>query len=170
MQNINKDIKSNCFKRVYLLYGEEAYLKKSYKKKLIQAIIPEGDTMNFHAYEGKSIPVKEIIDLAETMPFFSEYRLILMENTGFFKTASEEMAAYIKEVPENTILLFVEEEVDKRNKLFKAVKDKGYACELTKQPDSKLITWLLGIMRKDGKKIKEEDMKLFLSKTGQTVS
>ncbi len=169
MQNINKDIKSNCFKRVYLLYGEEAYLKKSYKKKLIQAIIPEGDTMNFHAYEGKSIPVKEIIDLAETMPFFSEYRLILMENTGFFKTASEEMAAYIKEVPENTILLFVEEEVDKRNKLFKSVKDKGYACELTKQTDSKLITWLLGIMKKDGKKIKEEDMKLFLSKTGNDM-
>lgn len=31
MQTLNQDIKNNDFKRVYLLFGEEAFLKKSYK-------------------------------------------------------------------------------------------------------------------------------------------
>lgn len=169
MQNIMTDIKNNTFRRVYLLYGEEAYLKRSYKNRLIQAIIPEGDTMNFNAYEGKGINVKEIIDIAETMPFFADNRLILLENTGFFKSANEDMAEYVKEIPESTVLLFVEDEVDKRSRLFKAVKDKGYACEMTRQPDAKLITWLLGLMKKEDKKITENDMKLFLSRTGNDM-
>ena len=48
-----------------------------------------------NVYEGKGIHVKEIIDVAETVPFFSDYRLILMENTGFFKSANEDMAVII---------------------------------------------------------------------------
>ncbi len=169
MQNIMTDIKNNTFRRAYLLYGEEAYLKRSYKNRLVQAIIPEGDTMNFNAYEGKGINVKEIIDIAETMPFFADNRLILLENTGFFKSANEDMAEYVKEIPESTVLLFVEDEVDKRSRLFKAVKDKGYACEMTRQPDAKLITWVLGLMKKEDKKITESDMKLFLSHTGNDM-
>lgn len=169
MQNIMTDIKSNSFRRAYLLYGEERYLKRSCKNRLIQAIIPQGDTMNFNAYEGKEANVREIISIADTMPFFADNRLILMENTGFFKASAEELANYVKKIPESTVLLFVEDEVDKRGKLFKAVKDKGYACELTRQPDSKLIPWVLGLMKKENKRITEPDMKLFLSYTGNDM-
>lgn len=44
MQTINEDIKNGTFKPVYLLYGEEAFLKQSYKKKL-RAAITGDDTM-----------------------------------------------------------------------------------------------------------------------------
>ena len=120
MKNLNEDIKTGHFQRVYLLYGEEAYLKKQYKTRLTKAIIPEGDTMNYSYYEGKNSSVPEIIDLAETMPFFADHRLIVVENSGFFKTASPELADYIKTMPETVIFLFVETEVDKRGKLYKA--------------------------------------------------
>lgn len=139
MKKLNEDFKSGKFEQVYLLYGEEGYLKKQYKKRFIKAMIPEGDTMNYAHYEGKNIPVKEVIDLAETMPFFAEKRLIVFENTGFFKTAAgAELADYIKEMPETTYFIFVEEEVDKRNKLYKAVNTKGYAAALTMQDEEVL--------------------------------
>ena len=60
MRTIDEDIKSGQFKTVYLLYGDEAYLKKQYKDKLVKALVAEGDTMNFSAYEGKGINTKEI--------------------------------------------------------------------------------------------------------------
>lgn len=69
MKNIQADIKSGNFKQVYLLYGEEAYLKQQYKQNLVKALNPDGDTMNFNHYEGKGIDVKQLIDLCETMPF-----------------------------------------------------------------------------------------------------
>ena len=168
MQNIMSDIKTRQFKPVYLLYGEESYLKRSYKKRLIQALNPEGDTINFHSFEGKGINTKEVIDIAETMPFFSDFRLILMENTGFFKSSCDDLADYVKDIPESTVLLFVEEEIDKRNRLYKAVKSKGYVCEMARQTDAKLIAWLLGMMGKEGKRIRE-DMKFLLSRTGNDM-
>ena len=125
MKSLNEDLKTGKFKQVYLLFGEENYLKKQYKDRLTKALISEEDTMNYAYYEGKGIDVREIIDLAETMPFFSERRLIVIENSGFFKNATPELAEYMKDIPETTYFVFVETELDKRSKLFKAVKDKG---------------------------------------------
>ena len=124
MKNLNEDIKSGRFKNVYLLYGEEAYLKKQYKDRLTKAMLPDGDTMNYAYYEGKGTNPAEIIDLAETMPFFTERRLIVVENSNFFKNAAPELADYMKNIPETTCFLFVENEVDKRGKMYKAVKEK----------------------------------------------
>ena len=71
MKSLNEDLKTGQFNKVYLLYGEEAYLKKQYKDKLREGMIPAGDTMNYAYFEGKGINVNEIIDLAETLPFFA---------------------------------------------------------------------------------------------------
>ena len=73
MQTLNQDIKERRFRRVYLLFGEEPFLVSSYKKRLREAISGD-DTMNFNYFEGKSPDVKEIISLADTMPFFAERR------------------------------------------------------------------------------------------------
>ena len=82
MKNLQEDIKTGKFKNAYLLFGEEAYLKIQYKEKLIHALNPDDDTMNFTKYEGKGIEVREMIDLCETMPFFADHRVVLVENSG----------------------------------------------------------------------------------------
>lgn len=84
MQTLNQDIKTGEFKQIYLLYGEEAFLKNSYKNRLKEAIIGD-DTMNFARFEGKGLDVDELIRLADTMPFFAERRLILVEDSGFLR-------------------------------------------------------------------------------------
>ena len=104
MKSIDEDIKTGQFQNVYLLYGEEAYLKRQYKEKLLKAMVTQGDTMNFSAYEGKDIAQGELIDLAETLPFFAERRVILVEDSGFFKNSAEELAAYIPEVAKAPVL------------------------------------------------------------------
>lgn len=40
----------------------------------------------------------------------------------FFKKSPEDLAAYLGELPETTYFIFVEEEVDKRGKMYKQVK------------------------------------------------
>ena len=85
MKTLNEDLKSGQFKQVYLLCGEEGYLKKQYKNRFVKAMIPEGDTMNYSYYEGKNTPVKEAIDFAETLPFFAERRLIVFETVLYLR-------------------------------------------------------------------------------------
>ena len=47
--------------------------------------------MNYNYYEGKGINVNEIISLSDTMPFFADRRLILMEDSGWFKGGPGQM-------------------------------------------------------------------------------
>ena len=166
MKNIQADIKSGNFKQAYLLYGEETYLKQQYKHNLIKALNPDGDTMNFSHYEGKGVEVKPLIDICETMPFFAERRVILLEDTGFFKNKCEELADYMKELPDYLCMVFVESEVDKRNRMYKAVKTCGTIAEFATQDEKTLMRWGAGILGKAGRKITQKDMELLLSRTG----
>lgn len=169
MKNLNEDLKTGQLKQIYLLFGEEGYLKRQYKNRLTKAMLPEGDTMNYAGYEGKGIDLKEVIDLAETMPFFAERRLIVFEDTGFFKSGGADLADYIKELPETTSFLFVENEVDKRSKLYKAVKAKGRIVELAFQDDATLKRWIAGNVKKENKQITEQTIVYFLDKTGTNM-
>ena len=105
MKSLNEDLKTGQFKQIYLLYGEENYLKKQYKERFVKAMLSDGDTMNYAYYEGKGVDIKEVIDLAETLPFFAERRLLVFENTGFFKSSGAYLADYIKEMPQTTYFI-----------------------------------------------------------------
>lgn len=169
MKGIDEDIKKGSFLPVYLLYGEEAYLKKQYGQKLKHALVSQEDTMNASFYEGKGIHPGEIIDLAETLPFFAEHRLIFIENSGFFKGSCEEMADYMKHIAESTCFVFVEDEIDKRSKMYKAVKNAGRAVEFTRQKETLLVQWILTRLKRENKKITQPVMQLFLEKTGNDM-
>lgn len=166
MKIINEHIKTGQFKKVYLLYGEEAYLKKQCRDNLTKALLPGGDTMNYAHFEGKGTEPAKLIDLAETMPFFAERRLIVVENSGLFKSPAPELAEYIRQMPDTACFLFVEEEVDKRGKLFKAVKENGYAAELSRQDEKTLIIWIAGKVKKEQKQIREQTVRYLIEKVG----
>lgn len=167
MKSLNEDLKTGKFKQIYLLFGQEAYLKKQYKERFVKAMVPEGDTMNYSSYEGKKTDIKEVIDLAETLPFFSERRLIVFEDTGFFKNGGNDLADYINDgMPETTHFIFVENEVDKRSKLYKAVKAKGHIVELAVQDENTLRKWVSGLVRKEKKEMAQPDIAYFLNKVG----
>lgn len=168
MQNLAQDIKNRTFRPVYLLFGEEDFLKKSYKNQLKQAIAGD-DTMNYNYFEGKSLDLNELISLADTMPFFSEKRLILVEGSGFFKSAADALVEYLPGMPDTTCMIFVESEVDKRNRLYKKVKELGYAAEMVRQDYNQLVKWTGTILAREGRRITGHTMELFLSQTGDDM-
>ncbi len=170
MKNLIQDLKNNEFKNIYLLCGEEDYLKKQYKHRLQTALISPEDTVNLNCYAGKNISVNELIDQAETLPFFAERRLLVVEDSGFFKSASAQLAQYLENVPPTTFFLFVEDEVDKRQKLYKTVKSHGRIVEFKKQTEDTLSRWILGILKKENKNITRRAMELFLEKTGTDMN
>lgn len=166
MRQINEDIKQGTFRQVYLLYGEERYLRRQYREKLKNALSAEGDSMNTHFFEGKDIPLGEVIDLAETLPFFADRRLILITDSGLFKSGGEKMAEYLANPSETTFFIFTESEIDKRSKLYKTVQAKGYAAEFAEQDENTLKRWVAGMLGRESLKITENTVQLFLSKTG----
>lgn len=169
MKNILADIKANSFKPVYLLYGTEDYLKKQFRDNLKKAITGDGDSMNYSYFEGKAPDSKAVSEIASTMPFFADRRLVVIENSQLFKTADDMIIDMVKELPGTTVVVFVENEVDKRSRLYKAVKDKGYICELNEQSDNDIMRWVVSLLKKEGRTMDNATLQLFLTKTGSSM-
>lgn len=170
MKDLQDDIKNREFRNVYLLFGEEEYLKKQYRDRLWQTLNPDNDTMNAAVYVGRDTDPAKVIDLAETMPFFAERRIIFLEDTGFFKNKCEGLPEYLSELPEYLCMVFMEKEVDKRSRMYKAVNKNGRTVEFKRQTEQTLARWVLGILNRENKKITKQDMELFLSRTGTDMS
>lgn len=163
---IDEDIKQKQCKGMYLLFGEEVYLRKQYRDKLIQAFSNPGDSMNVTYFYGKSVNPRELIDLSETLPFFAERRLILVEKSEFFKNSCEELAQYLGEVAATTCFIFVEDEIDKRSKLYKAAAKAGSVIEFLPQTEETLYRWVRGKLRGVHKAITPGVFHLLVDKCG----
>ncbi|MFV0361740.1 MAG: DNA polymerase III subunit delta [Suipraeoptans sp.] len=170
MKSLNEDIKTNTYKPVYLFYGEEDYLKKQYRDKMRRRIISPDDTVNYNYFEGKSADSKEIISLANTMPFFAEKRLVIAENTGFFKTSNDELAEFITNIPDTVCIIFIEKDIDKRGKLYKAVSKVGRIVEMAIQDDKTIMYWIAAQVKAEGKRIKEKTARYFIEKAGRDMN
>lgn len=169
MKNIKEHIKLHQFKPVYLIYGIEGYLKKLYRDKLVAAILNKSeDTMNYNHFDGKGIDVSKIIGIAETLPFFAEKRVIVIENSGLFKS-SNDLADYLKTMPDTTHIIFVEEEVDKRNRLYKAVKDIGNISEMNGMDEQNMKLWVASILKRDKKQITSDTVSYLFNKVGMDM-
>lgn len=166
MRRILEDIKTQNYSHVYLLCGSEDYLRNQYRTKLKDALLGEGDQMNLSVYEGTGTNPLEVIDMAQTMPFLSERRVMVLENTGFCKGSADALAEYMKEIPEFTYFVFAEKEVDKRSKLYKAIKSYGHIAEFGQQDEGTLRKWIDGRVKKEGMQMDMSTISFFLQRTG----
>ena len=168
MKKIKEHIKNGTFAPVYLLCGGEQYLKRLYRDKIKNAVISEADEMNLSTFEGKGIDELEVLRLADTMPFFAEHRLLVIENSGWFKGTGS-MSEELKGLPDTTILLFVEDEVDKRSKLFKTVREIGYVCEMDGLDLPELKMWAASFFHNAGKKVTDATVTYLIESVGSEM-
>ncbi len=125
MKQINQDIQTNTIKAFYLLFGKEDYLKHQYRDKLVKALADPEDNMNVSVFQGNGLNIQELLEIANTLPFFAQQRVIVVENSNLFKKTPDNFEKQLEDMPESTHIIFVENEVDKRNRLYKWIGKNG---------------------------------------------
>lgn len=169
MKRVLQHIKEQKYQNLYLFYGKEKYLAAQTRDKLKEALIPSGDTMNYSYFEGKKTDLPEILELIQTMPFFNDYRLLVLDQTELGKKSNDDFLNALKEIPETTILLIIEDEVDKRSKIYKYINKEGCAVSFETPKEKDLVLWVAQMLKKEQKKMTQKDIQLFLYKTGQDM-
>jgi DNA polymerase-3 subunit delta len=169
-RQLNEDIAGGTFRRCYLIYGDEAYLRLQNRDKLLKALDCDASSMNYNRYEGEACIPAAIIDMAETMPFLAQRRVILIQDSGFFKSGCPELAEYLKNPSETTLFIFVEKEVDRRKDIYKAVAKAGFDIECVTQDDAMLKKWIASKMGSEGKRISAEAQNRLIERVGTDMS
>lgn len=166
IKKLNQDIESKELQQFYLLFGAEDFLKRQYRDNLTTALVDKEDTMNYNYFDGDKLDVQNVLDIGDTLPFFAEKRVIVLENTGLFKKAPEGIDGRMDNFPDSTHVIFVEREVDGRSRLYKWISKQGCAAELN-SPDAKtLAAWIKGLCKEAGKEIGKGEIDYLLEHLG----
>jgi len=169
MQRVKEDIKNRNFHRFYLFYGEEDYLKKTYKNSLKNAVLADSDEMNYSYFEGRNIDVLDILEAVNTLPFFSDYRIVVAEDSGLFKSANT-LADSLEDMPGSTVVVFIEKEVDKRNRLYKYVNKNGIAIEMKQMDAAHTKSFIVSLLKENSKQMRGNTADYFLQQVNNSLS
>lgn len=165
---------------VYLFYGEENYKKRLYRDRLKQ-LVTAGNNMNYSYFEGNSINFSQVYDSVVTLPFFAKKRLVVVENSGKFKSkagggeessegkdsvADALLLKILEELPSTTCLAFFEESAAKNKKIYKLIKNKGEVVECAADADGDVISWLSKGFAQAGKKVNRGTLQLLIDRVG----
>lgn len=144
---LKKELSQEKLRPLYLFYGEESYIKRTYEQKIAQ-MVPDGGFPEFNClkFEGTDTALSDYDDAWESFPMMTDKKLIIIRDCKIFKKANEEVKEFwsekFKRVSEENIVIFNETEVDKRGVLYKALQKNGFAVEFNYQSESDLITWV----------------------------
>ncbi len=176
---------SNEIANIYLFYGNESFKKRNYRDNL-RSIVTNGNDMNYAYFEGKNIDFSKVYDSVVTMPFFSDKRLVVVENSGKFKARKSTKQAddvndeeetlfdessdamlekIINEIPPTTVLAFFEESATKNKKIVKTIEQKGLLVACEQDSEEALVMWLAKGFAKANKKIRRSTIELLISRT-----
>lgn len=165
---LEQDIKGKTYRRSYLIYGEESYLRDNYRRRLVENISGD-DTINVRVFDGKNAETDRIISVAEALPFFADYVLVIVRDSGLFKKSSDELVDFIGRIPETTVMIFEEESVDKRSRLYKKLAAAGLVIPCPKQSEQSLRQWVAAGFGKMGKKITKDALDYFVDSVGDSM-
>ena len=143
-KRLKTELSKGQLRRIYLLHGDEKFLISHYAAE-IEKTVSGNEPLYKDAYDNTA-KADEIIMAADTVPFFGEKRLVCVKDSKLFaagrKAEAEQMAEYLPKIPEETVLLFIESEIDRRTRLYKKVQELDGTLDCTPPGPSDLIKWL----------------------------
>lgn len=183
LEILKKQIKEDKLQNVYLFYGAEEYLIKYYITAITKLIVnDENSEMNFITFDGKT-DVNSIIANCETLPIFSDKKLVIAKNSGLFKSkkgavdsasnkksTKDKLSEYIENMPPYTCLILVETDIDKRLKLVNAIKKYGLIVELDFQKPADLVKWVIKVFRSHDKSIEQMPASYLVENTDYSMN
>ncbi len=130
---------------VYVIYGEEDYLKKVYTDKIVKRTVDGAFAeFNFHSFDGKETTLSEIYESAVSVPMMAETKCVLVKDFPLDTVDdSEQLETLIEDCPEDCALVFsfltYEPKGAKWNKVLKLFEHSAYTVKLDKKSVSDLV-------------------------------
>ena len=134
---------SQALKPVYVIYGDDVYLRREAVREVVRAALPEPDEIGASRFEGSSAKLADVVDELYTLPFFSKRRLVLIDEADPFVTAHrKELETYVESPSASGHLILVVKSWPSNTKLAKLVAKVGLAVDCSTPGAADLVPWL----------------------------
>ena len=182
IESLENELKNNKLHSLYLLYGEELFLIETQVKKIKKLFGPITKGINFISIDDTN--VQELISDIETPAFGYSKKLIIARNTNILKKEGkrknaemvklrERLSEYLEEneqeINEAIVLVFVEDDVDTKQNLYKVIEKQGIVCKVDYQKPIQIEKRILAICNGYKVKIDNSTLKYFIEVCGTNM-
>lgn len=168
MNNLKKDITNNTLKNLYLFTGPEVFLSEFYTNDIKKTLLGESaDDFNLLTVSRQLPDIMAADSFINSYPFMSDKKLLIIKDSGILKKAGDEDKKYwqkiLASVPDYCIIIFCENDIDKRSVIYKAISANGSVVEFKYQQGQALITWIQKFIASHGKQISSSDAEYLIA-------
>lgn len=177
-KELRAQLKSGTLSHAYFIYGDEGYLKDHYIRQIKKkAVDPAFTDFNMHIYEKDGTVLSDVLHDADTFPMMGGSNLVVVYDFPFTQKAdTEEIKAYLKDVPDTTVLVFVYQALtvdtkkEKRwNSIIKAFAKAGDAVELKARTQGDLVKMLVSGAKRRGALLQTDQARYLISVVGMDI-
>jgi DNA polymerase-3 subunit delta len=153
---------------VYLLLGDEDLLiDQALAALLDQLVAPEERDLNLDVVRADEIEIEDLITLVDTLPFFGRRRAVVVKGADAWNAAEQEqVAAYLERGAPPSAFILVASSLDRRRKLFTAVRKLGEIQEFPRLSIRQLPSWIVERVRKEGRRIDADAVEALVARVG----
>ena len=182
LEQLKQDLSSGQPGRLYILYGDESYLRARYLERLRAALLPPGtESFNLHTFDGRGITAdsfpQQLSEAVDSFPLMNDRSLVLVTDFDLFKTGErdKEYLAILEDLPDYVCLIFnyVSIKPDGRSmngKLGKAAKAAGTIVRFDPLEGSDLSDWLIRRCREEGQTLGRAEAEYLAFYCGNALS
>lgn len=181
IEALEKELKEKRINSIYLFYGEEQFLLQTMVKKIKNLFGELLSGINYIQIDETN--VEQLISDIQTPAFGYEKKLILVKNSGLLKKegkrknqklvdlkskVNEYISENIQQIQETTILVFIEEEIEK-NALYKTIENIGIVCPFETLKPPQVMKRMKGICNAYKVEIDDNVLKYFVEVCGTNM-
>ena len=139
-----KDLESGQLSPLYFIFGDEPFLIEQCIERFKYAVLNESTIdFNYSLYYAADVEVVTLKETIETLPVFSERRLVILKNAQELKESEwQELESLINKPVDSTVFVLFADKIDKRKKSFKNLIDHGQSIEFKKPYDNEIPRWI----------------------------
>jgi DNA polymerase III subunit delta len=136
----------------YLFFGPDEFMIERVISRIREEYIPEGSRdFNLEICYGGETEPSEIVSRAQTMPFMSKNRLIIVRRAEEFKADQlERFSGYLDNPATSTCLIFLTSKTDFKTKFFKKIRSSGLAVDFKELKSNQVAPWIKRMARELG--------------------
>ena len=153
---------------IYFLYGPEDFLIEEEIQKLLNQTLSQKEMgFNLHLFNGEEHSSQEIVQAAQTLPMFSQYRFVLLREADHMDEEKvEALLEYIQKPSPSTCFVLHGQTIGPWKKHRKEIEKVGKVTEYPRLKGRALVSWMKNRMKEKGKTLSEEAGDYFIEVVG----
>jgi len=172
-KKIINDIKKGIVKPIYLFTGDEPYYIDFLSNFIEKNVLTEDEkAFNQMVLYAQDVTIEDIVSNAKRYPMMAERQVILIKEAQELARTIENLTGYAENPQPTTVLVlcYKYKTIDKRKKLYKAIKSTGVVFESKKLYDNQVGDWIQKALASNGHGISPKAAGMLVEFLGNDLS